>query len=137
MCICAFILKSQTLIYSDHFFKIEISQWYLHGWLFRARRRQSRRRLVRSESARFSSCRSRVDFEVTKANYSVPYFQYIHSSTFRTLKRAYFGNSNYFGGPDDMNCRASIALSQAQLSVDTMLVFLSDVWLDSPLVSTS
>ena len=46
--------------------------------------------------------------------------------------RTYFGNVNYFGGPNDISCKSSIALSQAQLSIDTMIVFLSDVWLDSP-----
>jgi DNA polymerase epsilon subunit 2 len=48
-----------------------------------------------------------------------------------TINRAYFGNTNYFGGPLDISCKSSIALSQAQSSVDTMIVFLSDVWLDS------
>lgn len=48
------------------------------------------------------------------------------------IKRAYFGNVNYFGGPNEISCKSSIALSQAQLSIDTMIVFLSDVWLDSP-----
>lgn len=47
-----------------------------------------------------------------------------------TTTRAFFGNTNYFGGPDDLTCRSSLALSQAQSSLDTMLVFISDVWLD-------
>ncbi len=46
-------------------------------------------------------------------------------------KRAYFGNVNYFGGPTDISCKSSIALSQAQCTIDTMIVFLADVWLDS------
>lgn len=45
--------------------------------------------------------------------------------------RAYFGNVNYFGGPGEISCKSSIALSQAQFAVDTMIVFLADVWLDS------
>jgi hypothetical protein len=48
--------------------------------------------------------------------------------------RTYFGNTNYFGGPDEISCKSSIALSQAQSSIDTMIVFISDVWLDSPMV---
>ena len=48
--------------------------------------------------------------------------------------RAYFGNVNYFGGPNDLSCKSSIALSQAQAVMDTMIVFISDVWLDSPKV---
>ena len=51
-----------------------------------------------------------------------------------SISRSYFGNTNYFGGPNEINCKSSIALSQAQLSLDTMIVFLSDVWLDSPRV---
>lgn len=43
---------------------------------------------------------------------------------------------NYFGGPSDISCKSSIALSQAQFSVDTMIVFLADVWLDSEKVFT-
>jgi DNA polymerase epsilon subunit 2 len=50
------------------------------------------------------------------------------------FNRAYFGNSNFFGGPNEISCKSSIALSQAQFKMDTMLVFLSDVWLDSPQV---
>ncbi|RNA33724.1 DNA polymerase epsilon subunit 2 isoform X1, partial [Brachionus plicatilis] len=50
---------------------------------------------------------------------------------FESTSRAYFGNINYFGGPNEISCKSSIALSQAQLSVDSMIVFLSDVWLDS------
>ncbi len=53
---------------------------------------------------------------------------------FETVSRSYFGNVNYFGGPNDLNCKSSLALSQAQLSLDTMICFLSDVWLDSPRV---
>lgn len=51
-----------------------------------------------------------------------------------SVTRAYFGNTNYFGGPMDVSCKSSIALSQAQSSADTMLVFLADVWLDSETV---
>ncbi len=51
-----------------------------------------------------------------------------------SISRSYFGNTNYFGGPNEINCKSSIALSQAQCALDTMLVFLSDVWLDSPRV---
>jgi len=48
-----------------------------------------------------------------------------------SITRAYFGNTNYFGGPLEISCKSSIALSQAQMSADTMIVFLADVWLDS------
>ncbi len=47
------------------------------------------------------------------------------------MTRAYFGNTNYFGGPLDLSCKSSAALSQAQSAADAMLVFLADVWLDS------
>ena len=50
------------------------------------------------------------------------------------ILRAYFGNTNYFGGLDEVSCKASLALSQAQSSLDAMIVFISDVWLDCPLV---
>lgn len=50
------------------------------------------------------------------------------------FSRSYFGNVNYFGGPGEISCKSMIALSQAQVSIDTMIVFLSDVWLDSPKV---
>ena len=53
---------------------------------------------------------------------------------FESTSRAYFGNINYFGGPNEISCKSSIALSQAQLAVDSMIVFLSDIWLDSPKV---
>lgn len=48
-----------------------------------------------------------------------------------SITRAYFGNTNYFGGQLDMSCKSSVALSQAQSLADTMIVFLADVWLDS------
>lgn len=48
-----------------------------------------------------------------------------------SITRAYFGNVNYFGGPQDLSCKSSAALSQAQSTADTMIVFLADVWLDS------
>lgn len=35
----------------------------------------------------------------------------------------------------DISCKSSLALSQAQSSADTMIVFLADVWLDSPTVA--
>ncbi len=35
----------------------------------------------------------------------------------------------------DISCKSSLALSQAQSTADTMIVFLADVWLDSPQVN--
>jgi hypothetical protein len=59
---------------------------------------------------------------------------YVEINWWLLEKRAYFGNTNYFGGPMDISCKSSAALSQAQSSIDTMLVFLADVWLDSEIV---
>lgn len=49
--------------------------------------------------------------------------------------RAYFGSTNFFGGPADFcpkTC-SKLALLESQQS-DAMFVFLSDVWLDSPYI---
>lgn len=51
-----------------------------------------------------------------------------------SITRSYFGNVNFFGGPGELNCKSNIALSQAVGTDDAMIVFLSDVWLDSPLI---
>jgi DNA polymerase epsilon subunit 2 len=59
-----------------------------------------------------------------------------------SVTRAYFGNINFFGGPSDISCK-SISLNSTQDSTlhlndttqapaDSMIVFLSDIWLDSP-----
>ncbi|XP_046874351.1 DNA polymerase epsilon subunit 2 isoform X1 [Hypomesus transpacificus] len=46
--------------------------------------------------------------------------------------RAYYGNTNFFGGPSTMSVKASAKLKQLEEeNEDAMFVVLSDVWLDS------
>lgn len=51
-----------------------------------------------------------------------------------SLTRQYFGNINFFGGPNDVNCKSISNLKSIESSMETMFVVLSDVWLDSPKV---
>ncbi|XP_062974355.1 DNA polymerase epsilon subunit 2 isoform X2 [Elgaria multicarinata webbii] len=45
--------------------------------------------------------------------------------------RAYYGNTNFFGGPSSISVKASAKLKQLEEeNEDAMFVFLSDVWLD-------
>ncbi|XP_060117253.1 DNA polymerase epsilon subunit 2-like [Heteronotia binoei] len=45
--------------------------------------------------------------------------------------RAYYGNTNFFGGPSSTSVKASAKLKQLEEeNEDAMFVFLSDVWLD-------
>ncbi|XP_064617729.1 DNA polymerase epsilon subunit 2-like [Liolophura sinensis] len=43
---------------------------------------------------------------------------------------SFFGNINFFGGPSPTSARTSVKLKQLEENADSMLVFLSDVWLD-------
>ena len=48
------------------------------------------------------------------------------------FSRAYYGNTNFFGGPSTMSVKASAKLKQLEEeNEDAMFVVLSDVWLDS------
>jgi len=45
--------------------------------------------------------------------------------------RAYFGNINFFGGPNETSLKTSTVLAEMEVNnPDAMFVFLSDVWLD-------
>ncbi|XP_064621990.1 DNA polymerase epsilon subunit 2-like [Lineus longissimus] len=49
--------------------------------------------------------------------------------------RSYFGNTNFFGGPGAVSCKASAKLKKIEEeNEEAMMVFLSDVWLDQPKV---
>ncbi|XP_033014738.1 DNA polymerase epsilon subunit 2 isoform X1 [Lacerta agilis] len=48
-----------------------------------------------------------------------------------TTTRAYYGNTNFFGGPSSTSVKSSAKLKQLEEeNEDAMFVFLSDVWLD-------
>uniref|UniRef100_A0A8D0G7S3 DNA polymerase epsilon subunit n=1 Tax=Sphenodon punctatus TaxID=8508 RepID=A0A8D0G7S3_SPHPU len=48
-----------------------------------------------------------------------------------TTTRAYYGNTNFFGGPSSTSIKASAKLKQVEEeNEDAMFVFVSDVWLD-------
>lgn len=47
------------------------------------------------------------------------------------MRRAFFGNINFFGGPSPTCAKSSTKLKQIETeNEDAMMVFLSDVWLD-------
>lgn len=51
------------------------------------------------------------------------------------ISRLYFGSENYFGGPSKISLRNNERLKHLELrKQDGMLVFMSDIWLDSPKV---
>ena len=53
------------------------------------------------------------------------------------MTRSYFGSTNFFGGPLEISSKTDKRLIQLEAQDDSaMLVFLSDVWLDKPEVTT-
>jgi len=53
------------------------------------------------------------------------------------VTRSYFGSTNFFGGPLEISSKTDKRLIQLEAQDDSaMLVFLSDVWLDKPEVTT-
>ena len=53
------------------------------------------------------------------------------------MTRSYFGSTNFFGGPLENSAKSNKRLIQLESQDDSsMLVFLSDVWLDKPDVLT-